>query len=76
MRCRRPPNRNTWQTAQQFAASQRLAVIAGTHPHAFPNFGDPEQGWEWYRDNNPYTTVALPLLHGFRLLPPGDIATD
>ena len=71
-----PTERDKWQTAQQVAASQRLAVITGTHPQAFPNQGDPDQAWEWYRDNNPYATAALPPRHGFRLLPPGEIATD
>jgi hypothetical protein len=71
-----PAERDAWQTAQQHAASQRLAVITGTHPHAFPNLADPDQAWDWYRDNNPYATGSLPRRHGFRLLPPGDIATD
>lgn len=71
-----PTERDQWQTAQQIAASQRLAVITGTHPHAFPNFGAPDQAWEWYRNNNSYATVALPRRHGFRLLPSGKIAAD
>ncbi len=71
-----PAKRDQWQAAQQIAASQRLAVITGTHPHAFPNLGDPDQAWEWYRDNNPYATADLPRRYGFRLLPPGEIATD
>jgi hypothetical protein len=71
-----PAERNEWETKRQFAAAQRLAVITGTHPHAFPNLGDPDQAWEWYRDNNPYATAALPRRHGFRLLPPGEIRTD
>jgi hypothetical protein len=71
-----PAERDEWQKAQQAAASQRLAVITGTHPHAFPNLGDLDQAWEWYRNNNPYATAALPRRHGFRLLPPGEIATD
>jgi hypothetical protein len=54
-----PAERDEWQNAQQHAASQRLAVITGTHPHAFPNLGDPDQAWAWYRDNNPYATGAL-----------------
>jgi hypothetical protein len=29
-----PAECNQWQTAQQIAASQRLAVITGTHPHS------------------------------------------
>jgi hypothetical protein len=70
-----PTERNEWQMKRQFAAAQRLAVITGTHPHAFPNVGDPDQAWEWYRDNNPYAAAALPHLHGFQLMPPGEIAT-
>lgn len=70
-----PAERDEWQLAQQRAAVQRLAVITGTHPHAFPNIGSPDQAWEWYRDNNPNATNALPRHHALRLLPPGDIAT-
>jgi hypothetical protein len=68
-----PAERDAWQNAQQGAASQRLAVITGTHPHCFPSLGDADQAWEWYRNNNPYATAALPRRHGFRLLPPGEI---
>ena len=57
---------------RQYAAAQRLAVLTGTHPHAFPNLGDPDQAWVWYRDNNPYATAALPRRHGFQLVPPGE----
>jgi hypothetical protein len=71
-----PAKRDEWQTAQQRAASQRLAVITGTHPHAFPNLGEPDQARAWYRNNNPYATAAVPRRCGFRLLPPGEIATD
>lgn len=71
-----PAERNEWEMKRQYVAAQRLAVITGTHPHAFPNVGDPDRAWEWYRDNNPYATAALPRRHGFRLQPPGDIATD
>lgn len=71
-----PAERNEWQMKQQFAAAQRLAVITGTHPRAFPNVGDPDQAWEWYRDNNPYAAAAFPRRHGFQLMPPGEIATD
>jgi hypothetical protein len=72
-----PAERSEWEMKRQFAAAQRLAVITGTHPQAFPNLGDPDQAWEWYRENNPYATAAdLSQHHGFRLLTPGEIATD
>ena len=71
-----PAERDAWQTAQANAAIQRLAVITGTHPNTFPNLGDPDDAWAWYRDNNPYATERLPQRHGFRLLPPGDVAID
>jgi hypothetical protein len=71
-----PADRNEWEMKRQYAAAQRLAVITGTHPQAFPYLGDPDQAWEWYRDNNPYATAALPRRHGFHLLPPGEIAAD
>jgi len=71
-----PAERNEWEMKRQFAAAQRLAVITGTHPQAFPNLSDPDQAWEWYRENNPYATAGLSQRHGYRLLPPGEIATD
>ena len=72
-----PAERNEWEMKRQFAAAQRLAVITGTHPQAFPNLGDQDQAWAWYRDNNPYATaVDLSQHHGFRLLPPGEIAAS
>jgi hypothetical protein len=71
-----PAERNEWEMKRQYAAVQRLAVITGTHPRGFPNLGDPDQDWEWYRGNNPYATAAQPRRHGLRLLPPGEIATD
>jgi len=71
-----PAERDAWQQAQANAACQRLAVITGTHPDAFPSLGDPEDAWTWYRDNNPYAIAHLPRRHGFRLLPSDDVATD
>jgi hypothetical protein len=71
-----PAERTEWEMKRQYAAAQSLAVITGTHPQAFPNLGDPDQAWEWYRNNNPYTTAALPRRHGFRLMPPGEIAAS
>jgi hypothetical protein len=69
-------DRNEWQLKQGFAAANRLAVLTGTHPHAFPNLGDPDDAWDWYKENNPYAIAHLSSRHGWRLLPPGDVATD
>jgi hypothetical protein len=41
-----PADRTAWEMKRQFAAAQRLAVLTGTHPHAFPNVGDTDQAWE------------------------------
>jgi hypothetical protein len=49
---------------RQYAAAQRLAVLTGRHPHAFPNIGDADQAWEWYAANNPYATADLPYVLG------------
>lgn len=50
-----PAERTEWDMKRQFAAAQRLAVLTGTHPQAFPNVGDPDQAWEWYAETNPYS---------------------
>jgi hypothetical protein len=71
-----PADRNEWQRAQATAAAHRLAVLTGTHPQSFPNLADPDEAWDWYRDNNPYAIGRLPRRHGWRLLPPGDVVTD
>lgn len=55
-----PADRSEWEMKRQFAAAQRLAVLTGTHPHAFPNVGDPDQAWEWYAANNRHATGAPP----------------
>lgn len=52
--------RTEWEMEQQFAAARRLAVLTGTHPHAFPNIGDPDQAWHWYSENNPYAVGQAP----------------
>jgi hypothetical protein len=66
-----PPagERNEQDMQRQFEAARQLAVLAGTHPQAFPSFGDPDQAWEWYAENNPYVTgrtSAAPLAPGGR----------
>lgn len=55
-----PADRSEWDMKRQFAAAQRLAVLTGCHPHAFPNIGDPDQAWEWYAANTPYAIASLP----------------
>jgi hypothetical protein len=55
-----PADRTEWDMKRQFAAAQRLAVLTGNHPHAFPNFGDPDQAWEWYAANNRHAAGTLP----------------
>ena len=59
-----PADRSEWDMKRQFAAAQRLAVLTGTHPHAFPSIGDADQAWEWYAANNPYAAASLPYAHG------------
>jgi hypothetical protein len=51
-----PKDRTEWDMSRQFAAAQRVAVLTGTHPNAFPNLGDPDKAWQWYAENNPYVT--------------------
>jgi hypothetical protein len=55
-----PADRTEWEMKRQFAAAQRLAVLTGTHPHAFPNVADPDQAWEWYAASNRYATEIAP----------------
>jgi hypothetical protein len=55
-----PAERTEWEMKRQFAAAQRLAVLSGTHPQAFPNVGDVDTAWEWYSENNPYATGQTP----------------
>ena len=64
-----PADRSEWDMKRQFAAAQRLAVLTGAHPHAFPNIGDADQAWEWYAANNPYATASLPHAHGMPASP-------
>jgi hypothetical protein len=64
----RPAPRTEWDMKRQFAAAQRLAVLTGTHPHAFPNVGDVDQAWDWYAASNPYA-ADLPHIHGMPTSP-------
>jgi hypothetical protein len=63
-----PADRTEWDLKRQFAAAQRLAVLSGTHPHAFPNVGDADQAWDWYAGNNRYA-ADLPHIHGMPASP-------
>ncbi len=55
-----PAERTEWEMKRQFAAAQRLAVLTGTHPQAFPAVGDADRAWEWYAANNRYANQAPP----------------
>jgi hypothetical protein len=68
-------DRNEWQLKQGYDAEHRLSVLTGIHPQPFPIRSNPDDAWAWYRDNNPYATAELPCHHGWRLLPPGNVAT-
>jgi len=65
----RPADRTEWDMKRQFAAAQRLAVLTGTHPHAFPNVGDADQAWDWYAASNPYAAADLRHIHGMSASP-------
>jgi hypothetical protein len=64
-----PADRTEWDMKRQYSAAQRLAVLTGRHPHAFPNIGDADQAWAWYAANNPYVTAATPHVHGMPVSP-------
>lgn len=64
-----PAERTEWEMKRQYAAAQRLAVLTGTHPQAFPNVGDPDSAWEWYAEANNYSGSSP--AHGHRLTPRG-----
>jgi hypothetical protein len=55
-----PAERSEWEMKRQFAVEQRIAVLTGTHPHAFPIRGDVDRAWEWYSANNRYVTRVGP----------------
>jgi hypothetical protein len=67
--------RSEWDRKRQYAAVNRLSMLAGTFPQSFPMLGNADDAWQWYAQNNPYATAELPQRHGWRLLPPGTIET-
>ena len=62
-----PAERGEWELKRQYAAVNRLSLLAGTYPHAFPMLGNADDAWNWYKDNNPYSTKDLPRRHGFAI---------
>lgn len=68
-----PAQRTEWDMKRQFAAVNRLSMLAGTFPHAFPMLGNADDAWNWYEANNPYATRDLPSVHGFAIEAPGVI---
>lgn len=56
-----PAERDEWDTGRGRDAVRRLAVLAGTHPQAFPLIADPDHAWEWYAANNRYATRAAQI---------------
>jgi hypothetical protein len=67
--------RSEWDRKRQYAAVNRLSLLAGTFPQSFPMLGNADDAWNWYAQNNPNATAELPQRHGWRLLPPGIIET-
>jgi hypothetical protein len=65
--------RNQWQLKQGYAAINRLSMLTGTFPQAFPIRSNADNAWQWYADNNSYVISDLPQRHGWRLLAPGTI---
>jgi hypothetical protein len=46
--------RSEAEMQRQYAAVNRLSMLAGTYPHAFPMLGNADSGWQWYAANNRY----------------------
>lgn len=67
--------RNEWQLKQGYAAINRMSMLAGTFPHAFPVRSNADHAWQWYSENGPYASNDLPQRRGWRLLSPGTIET-
>jgi hypothetical protein len=67
--------RNEWQLKQGYAAINRLSMLTGTFPQAFPIRSNVDDAWQWYADNNSYVIIDLPQRHGWRLLSPGTITS-
>lgn len=69
-----PAERGEWELKRQYAAVNRLSLLAGMYPHAFPMLGNADDAWDWYKDNNPYATADLgERSDGFAIEAPGVI---
>ena len=61
---------------QANAAFQRLAVITGTHPNAFPSLGDLEAAWARYTATIFTPPPACRAATAFACCRRADVATD
>lgn len=59
-----PADGTDWDMGRQFTAAQRLAVLTGTHPPAFPSTDDSDEAWEWYAANSSYAAAGLTQVRG------------
>ena len=46
-------------------ALNRLAALTGQQFGPFPNLGDADGAWHWYRESNHYATRNLSRRHGW-----------
>ena len=51
--------RSDAETERGHVAMNRLSMLAGTYPHAFPMPGHADSAWEWYAANNRYADRRL-----------------
>jgi hypothetical protein len=54
-----PAERNDWELQRQYAAINRLSVLAGTYPQALPIRSNADDAWQWYAQYNRYATREL-----------------
>ncbi len=55
-----PAERTDWEFKRQYDAVNRLSMLAGTFPQAFPMLGSANQAWEWYATYGPYAKPVFP----------------
>jgi hypothetical protein len=73
-----PAERDEWQRKLAGEAINRISLLAGTFPNAFPSFGDVDEAWSWYSTSNYYVTRDLPRRHGMpvRRWRPAELAAE